>query len=331
MMADSKNTRSPAALFMHQPHGLHKGWEGFIKAVDGRFPIALYDATKPFAEQVQGVSVVIDDGGSQHTRAMIDESVTAGVKLWISTTNGLDHVDVAHFIAKGMPLAHAAGPQSAVALAEHALAVIFYFNKNLHRNRAQEFHQRVLNQELAGQVLGLIGLGASGRELAKRASCLGMRVRALDMFPVSDAVQKELNVEWFGDPSQLADLAAASDFLSVHVPNTSKTRRMVNRDIFGVMKPSAVLINVARGEIIDEAALIEALQEKRIKGAGIDVYDPEPPSLDNPLLHMPNVLPTPHVAGATDGTFRRRLEAAADNVERILKGLPANDLVRGVE
>lgn len=97
------------------------------------------------------------------------------------------------------------------------------------------------------------------------------------------------------------------------------------------MKPSAILINVARGEIIDEAALIEALQEKRIKGAGIDVYDPEPPSLDNPLLHMPNVLSTPHVAGATDGTFRRRLEAAADNVERILQGLPANDLVRGVE
>lgn len=233
-MADTRNPDQPAVLFLHQPHQLHKGWEDFVTAVAGRYPIRLYDATKPFAEQVQGVSVVIDDGGSQHTRPIIDESATAGVKLWISTTNGLDHVDVAYIMGKGIPLAHSAGPQSAVALAEHALAVIFYFNKNLYRNRAQEFHGRVLNQELAGQVLGLIGLGASGRELAKRASCLGMRVRAIDMFPVSEAVQKELNVEWFGDPSQLADLAAASDFLSVHVPNTSKTRRMVNRAIFAV-------------------------------------------------------------------------------------------------
>lgn len=70
-----RNSARPAALFLRQPHGLHNGWDGFVRTVDGRFPIALYDATKPFAEQVQGVSVVIDDGGSQHTRAMIDESV----------------------------------------------------------------------------------------------------------------------------------------------------------------------------------------------------------------------------------------------------------------
>lgn len=330
-MADNPSLDHPAALFLKQQHSLHDGWGTFVKIIDGRFPAAMWDPQKPFAEQVKGVSVVIDDGGSQHTHTLIDESIAAGVKLWVTTTNGLDHVDVAYYLEKKMPLAHAAGPQSAVALAEHVLAVVFYFCKNLHLNHGHDFKGRVLNTELEGKVLGLIGLGASGRELAKRATCLGMRVRAIDLFPVSAETLKQLNVEWFGAPDQLAELAAASDFLSVHVPNTSKTRRMVNAEIFAVMKPTAVVINVARGEIIDEKALIQALQEKRIKGAGIDVYDPEPPAADNPLLHMPNVVATPHIGGATDATHYRRLVAAADNVLHVLHGEPPENLVRSVE
>lgn len=330
-MTETLNPNQPAALFLKQVRSLHKGWDEFVEIVNNRFPIALWDPAKPFAEQVKGVQVVIDDGGSQHTHAMIDDSVAAGVKLWVTTTNGLDHVDVAYYLEKKMPLAHAAGPQSAVALAEHVLAVVLYFSKNLHLNKGHDWSTRILNTELEGKVLGMIGLGASGRELAKRASCLGMRVWAIDLFPVSDEVLKAYNVEWFGTPDKLAEMAAASDFLSVHVPNTSKTRKMVNADIFAVMKPSAVIINVARGEIIDEVALIQALQEKRIKGAGIDVYDPEPPKADNPLLTMPNVVSTPHVGGATDATHHRRLVAAADNVLHILRGEPPENLVRGVE
>ncbi|HZQ06137.1 MAG TPA: NAD(P)-dependent oxidoreductase [Anaerolineae bacterium] len=330
-MPENMNAHPPAALFLKQPHALAPNWQDFVRAVNGRFPIALYDPSKPFVEQVQGVLVVIDDGGSQGTRAMIDASKAAGVKLWHVTTNGLDHIDVEYFVEKGMPLAHAAGPQSAIALAEHALLIILYFAKNLHLNHAAQWHERVLNNELAGRVVGLIGLGASGRELAKRAACLGMRVRAVDLIPASEAALRELNVEWFGDPRQLQDLAAASDFLSIHVPNTPKTRHMVNREIFNAMKSSAVLINVARGEIIDEAALIEALQQGRIKGAGIDVYEHEPPAVNHPLLNMPNVVATPHVAGATDATFRRRVQAAAENVARVLRGEAPKDLVQAVE
>lgn len=330
-MADRDNRARPVALYLNKPKPLSPNWEEFQRLAAGRFPVALWDPSKPFPEQLQGVLVIVDDGGSQGTREMIDASIAAGVKLWHVTTNGLDHVDVAYFQEKGMPLAHAPGPQSAVALAEHVLAVIFYFNKNLHLNRGEDWSNRFISSEMEGQVLGLIGLGASGRELAKRASCLGMRVRAVDLFPVPEAVRQELNVEWFGAPGQLAELAAASDFLSVHVPNTSKTRKMVNREILSVMKPSAVVINVARGEIIDEAALIEALQAGRLKGAGLDVYAREPPSPGNPLSNLHSVLATPHIAGATDGTFRRRARAAADNAERIMQGLPANDLVRAPE
>lgn len=330
-MSDQDNRAQPVALYLNKPQPLSPNWEEFQRAAAGRFPIAVWDPSKPFAEQVQGVLVVVDDGGSQGTREMIDLSIAAGVKLWHVTTNGLDHIDVAYFLEKGMPLAHAPGPQSAVALAEHALAVIFHFNKNLHRNRGADWSQRFVSSELQGQVLGLIGLGASARELTKRATCLGMRVRAIDLIPVSETVRQELNVEWFGDPGQLMELAAASDFLSVHVPLTSKTRKLVNREVLHVMKPSAVVINVARGEIIDEAALIEALQAGHLKGAGLDVYDCEPPAPTNPLFSLPNVLATPHIAGASDGTFRRRAQAAADNAERIMQGLPPNDVVRALE
>lgn len=321
----------PVALYLNKPKPLRPNWEEFQQIAAGRFPVAVWDPSRPFAEQVQGVLVIVDDGGSQGTREMIDASIAAGVKLWHVTTNGLDHIDVAYFLEKGMPLAHAPGPQSAIALAEHALAVIFYFDKNLHRNRGADWSHRVVSSELEGQILGLIGLGASARALAKRAACLGMRVRAIDLLPVSETVRQELNVEWFGDPGQLKELAAGSHFLSVHVPLTSKTRKMVNREVLSVMKTSAVVINVARGEIIDEAALIEALQQGRLKGAGLDVYEREPPLATNPLFSLPNVLATPHIAGASDGTFRRRAQAAADNVERVMQGLPANDVVRALE
>ena len=91
------------------------------------------------------------------------------------------------------------------------------------------------------------------------------------------------------------------------------------------------MINVARGEIIDEAALVAALQAGKIRGAGVDVYEGEPPNPENPLLNMENVVATPHIAGATDGTFRRRVEVAAENVARVVQGLTPLDLVKGVE
>jgi phosphoglycerate dehydrogenase-like enzyme len=106
---------------------------------------------------------------------------------------------------------------------------------------------------------------------------------------------------------------------------------MINRDVLARMKPRAVVINVARGEIIDQAALADALKQGKLKGAGIDVFDREPIDASNPLFDLPNVLLTPHIAGVTGGTFRRRAEAAAENVARTLQGLPPRDQVRGVE
>ena len=154
---------------------------------------------------------------------------------------------------------------------------------------------------------------------------------AIDQVPIAQAVQDELHIEFFGTPEQLGEMAAQADYLSVHAPLTTKTRHMVNRQILAVMKPTAVIVNVARGEIIDEAALIQVLSTNQLKGAGLDVYGQEPLPIDHPFMVLPNVLATPHIAGVTNGTFRRRAEAAALNVERVLQGLPPFNLVVGGE
>lgn len=317
----------PVALFLEQREAIYPKWQHFLRAVNGKFPVAKYDRSKRYEEQVRGVQVVVDDGGTNSTPDKIDGAIAAGVKLWHVTTNGLDHVNVAYFLEKGMPLAHAAGPQSAIALAEHALTVILYFAKNLHRNNARTWKERIPNIELDGQVLGLVGLGASARELARRARCLGMRVMAIDQVVVPAALRDELRVEFLGGPEQLLEMAAHADFLSVHVPLTTKTHHMVDRRVLQAMKPTAVIVNVARGQIIDEEALIDALRTNKLRGAGVDVYKQEPLPSDHPFLHLPNVLATPHIAGVTNGTFRRRAEAAVLNVERVMHGLPPLDLV----
>lgn len=317
-------------LFLQQPQKIrmYPTYEAFVQAIAGRYEIVLFDPAMSAAKQFEGVQVVVDDGGSQHSHELIDLSVKAGVQLWHVTTNGLDHVDTAYFFERGMPFAHAAGPQSAVALAEHVLLIILYFAKNLHINRANQWFERICNEELEGRVLGIVGLGASGRELARRAWPFGLRVMAVDVAPVPQATLDELHVELFGDLSQLDKVAAAADYLSIHAPLSDGTRHLIDRRVLGLLKPSAVLINVARGEIVEEAGLIEVLQAKRLKGAGLDAYAHEPLPAGHPLLNMSHVITTPHIAGVTDGTFRRRAEAAAENVQRVAAGLAPNHVVK---
>jgi D-3-phosphoglycerate dehydrogenase len=211
-----------------------------------------------------------------------------------------------------------------VALAEHAIFLMLCLAKNLRLSneniRTQVFYLP-MNDELCGKTLSLIGFGGSARELAKRASAMGMRVLAVDIASVKHTVVEEYNLDFFGDIADLDKLLTEADYLSVHVPLTAKTSGLINRESFQKMKPTSILINVARGEIVDEPSLIEALQSGRISGAGLDVFAEEPLEANHPLLHMNNVIATPHLAGGTRGTSQRRGKAAADNVFRIANGL----------
>ena len=313
-------------LYLRAPSGLDGAYPDFVKAIDGRFPFEVYDPDRPPAEQFEGVGVVVDPGGAVGTRALIDAALAADVKLWQVTTNGTDHVDVAYFLEQGLPLANSPGRLSAVPLAEHVVMLILCFAKNLDHNRAAGW-QRRMGEELAGKRLGLIGFGASAREVARRAWPLGMRILAIDVVDFPQAELDEFHVEFLGGPEQLDSVLAQADYLSLHVHLNATTRHMINGRALGLMKPTAVLLNVARGELIDEAALVEALQEGWIKGAGLDVFEQEPLPADHPLLQQEDVILTPHSSGYTPDTPRRRMEAAVANVARIAKGLPPGDLV----
>ena len=313
---------------------MHPWYDDFMSAVDGRYPVELYDFDKPLAEQFQGIDVVVELGGAVADQVMIDAGIAAGVKLWQVSGTGLDHVDVAYFLEKGMTLANTPGPFSSVALAEHVMFLMLYFSKKYNESqknvRSQVFNQP-MTEDLEGKTLGLVGFGASARELARRAWPFEMKILAVDVADVPQEVCDEFHVEFLGGPQELDRLLAKADYLSLHIPLTSKTRHLIDGRALGLMKPSAVLINVARGGIVDETALIDALRSGRIQGAGLDVFTQEPLDLDNPLLQMENVIVTPHNAGGSRGTSRKRGQACANNIHRIAQSLPPLHQITSVE
>ena len=266
--------------------------------------------------------MVVDQGG-HGTRAMIDAGARAGVKLWQVLGTGLDHTDVDYILARGIPLANTPGQFSAIALAEHALLFILCMAKRLREaeaNARKGLMYHPVSDELADKVLGVVGLGASGRELAVRARALGLRVQAVDVAPVPSEQLSELGVEHFDGIDGLDALLARADYVSLHVPLTAATRHLIDERRLALMKPTAALVNVARGAIVDEDALARALREHTIAGAGIDVFSEEPLPTDSPLLVLDNVVATPHTAGVTRGTSLRRSRACVENALRVLGG-----------
>ncbi len=317
-------------LYIPIPEIMHPWYEDFIAALDGRCPVELFDPGQPLEPQFGGVDVVVELGGNLATHEMIDAAARAGVKLWQISGAGLDEVHVGHFERVGIPLANTPGPYSGAALAEHALFLMLCHAKNFQAGQESLSERRLcdpINDELGGKTLGLVGLGASGRELAQRTSSMGMRVMGVDKIEVDRGTLDRLGVEFFGAPSRLDEVLGEADYVSLHVPLTAETRHMIGRRALQQMKPTAILINVSRGEIVDQGALLEALTSGRIRGAGLDVFPDEPVDPDHPLLQSEKVIATPHVAGVTYETSRRRGQACADNVVRIAEGRPPLNLV----
>lgn len=317
---------APADVLYLAQAGTLEPWYGdFARALEGRASVRLLDPAGSFVRQVEGARVVVDQGGSVGTPAMYDAAAASGVQLWQVLGTGLDHVDVDGIRRRGLRVANTPGLFSAVALAEHAMLLMLCFAKRLRVAEANVRAGRMyepLSSELAGARLVLYGLGASARELARRASAFGLEVVAVDAAPPSGEILRELGVRSCDPPEGLASLLPQADYLSIHVPLTPSTRGAIGAAELALLRPSAVLVNVARGEIVVEAALVDALERGAIAGAGLDAFELEPLPPDHPFLRLPNVVATPHTAGASSGTSVRRGQACADNVLRVLQGLP---------
>ena len=172
--------------------------------------------------------------------------------------------------------------------------------------------------EMANKVVGVLGIGNIGRQVARRVQGFDATVQYYDIFPLPPERERELRIK----RASLEELFRTSDIITCHAPLTRDTRHVVNRERIAMMKPTAVLINTSRGPVVDEAALAEALQHKRIAGAGLDVFEKEPVDPGNPLLRMDNVVVTSHTAGTTWDTWSRRADFAYQNMKRVWEGQP---------
>ena len=242
---------------------------------------------------------------------------------WVQSWGaGVDGMLTPEFVESGVILTSAKGTVG-VHLSEHAMALLLGLTRGIaHAVRRPTWaSQRPIRDgawELIDRTMGIVGLGGTGRDLAARAHAFGMRIIAVDPEPVE--VPDCVAACWRMD--RFHDLLAGSDVVAVCAPLTPETEGMFDREAFRRMRRHALLINVTRGRIVDEAALVEALEQGVIGGAGLDVVPQEPLPEDHPLWRMENVLITPHVAGGSPNRQDRIVGMFCENLRRLLAGEP---------
>ena len=233
---------------------------------------------------------------------------------------GYDTVDVAACTAAGVAVVNQSGG-NAVSVAEHTLGLMLGVSRRMlegdRRMRREVGYARedVMGHELAGKTVGLVGIGNIGSRVAVLARAFGMQVVAVDPMLTPAEIERR-----GARPASWDHLLAQSDVVSLHCPRDASTLKMMNAKTFAAMKPGAIFISTARGGIHDEAALVQALQSGHLAGAGLDVWDQEPPPLDHPLLAMDNVYATFHVAGVTHEARRNVAAIAAEQIVTVLAG-----------
>ena len=266
------------------------------------------------ADGLKGFEAIVV-GVQRITREMLQNS---SVKIIAKHGVGVDNIDLEAATELGIPVTVTPNA-NAVSVAELTIGFIFALSKkliDLHNNLYQK-RQFVSNVglELHGKILGIVGFGSIGKEVAKRALCLGMRVLVYDPY-VEESNLRELGIE----KMELDELLRQSDFVSLHVPLNESTRHLIDREKISLMKRTAYLINTARGGVVDEKALAEALKSGQIAGAALDVFDVEPLPADSPFFDCPNVIMTPHVGAHTYEAILRMNMMAAESIVDFFNG-----------
>ena len=241
---------------------------------------------------------------------------------------GLDNVDIDAASERGIAVCNTPGA-NARSVAEHAVALLFAVRRNLrtadrHVRAGEWERESFTGHELTGDTLGLFGFGAIAREAADLVQGMGQTVLTFDPYVADDDVPSRVQ-----RVDDLSELFERSDAVSIHAPLTPETRHAVSTAELAALGERGVLINTSRGPIVDEAALIDALEADTITGAGLDTFEEEPPGEDHPLYDRDDVVLTPHVGGVTDEALARMSQRAADNVRTVYDGeLPTSTVNR---
>ena len=247
---------------------------------------------------------------------------------WVQATSaGVDDMMYPDFVESDVVMTSAKGIVG-VHLADHAMALLLSLTRGIawavrHPSWSQRDATREMSWELHDRTMGIVGLGGTGRELAVRALGFGMRVIAVDPMDVDPPD----GVEYCRNMDGLDDLLAASDVVAICAPLTPETEGMFDRSAFGRMQSHALLVNVTRGPIVDEEALVEALETGAIGGAGLDVVPEEPLPDNHPLWRFDNVVITPHSAGGSPMRMDRSVDLFCDNLGRLLVGEPLTSVI----
>lgn len=314
-MANTRKLLLPAAM-------ARAGWEllakrGDVQAVpfDVNMPTVGFHALLADAE---GVALIATPFGEAEIRAGPRVRVVARLGV------GYDRVDVPALTRHGIPLM-VTGDANSPSVAEHALYFMLELAKRgaalnamVREHRWMDRWSEALPVDLFRKILLVVGFGRTGTRIAGACLALGMKVRVYDPYVKPEAI----TAAGCAPESDLDAALPHADFVTLHCPKTTETLGMFNAARLARMKPSAYLINTARGGIIDQPALYMALTTGVIRGAGLDVFDREPPGPDESLLTLPNVIAAPHLAGVTKESFDRMAVAAATNLLSVLDGKP---------
>lgn len=273
------------------------------------------------ANSVEDAVAKVSDVDAVYSRAWLEREIfLAGKRLrWVQIGGaGIEATLYREMIDSDVVLTNASGAFD-MPIADHVFAMILCFSRGLNmfiRHQIEGIWKGTRLLELSGQRLLIIGLGSIGMAVAQRAHGFGMRIIAVDVMEV-DRPEYIQRVE---KPEKLHDLLPEADFISICCPLTEKTHKLIGEAEFKKMKPTAYIINPARGRIIDESAMIHALSERLIAGAGLDVFEQEPLPSHSPLWKMPNVIITTHSAGGSPATGERIMDIVCENLRRFMVG-----------
>ncbi len=310
--------------------------EAFVAAAPPNCQVVTLDASsgdEEYIKQVRDADFLVCATSGHPKGRFPDQMIREArrLKLIQALGQGTDAVPKRLALERGIPVANSGGA-NAVAVAEHAvllmLAVMRRLIPSVETIRKGKFRagpglDRKSFHQLYEKTVGIIGFGSIGQRVAKLVRGFDAKV----IFTKRSEAPQSIVTDLQSQRVNLEELLSSADIVSLHVPLLENTRKVIGWKQLTMMKPSAILINTSRGDVVDEEALIRALREKKIAGAGLDVFEPEPPSPDNPLLSMDNVVVTPHTGGSASENLAPRIKIMWDNVLRVWEGKEPHNIV----